>query len=160
MSAGSAFRNPTLTENHLMFTQLQPTPEILPDSLFDALDLNIVGNKTLGPERILFIELAHRARFGPKLKVESTAFHYRLRDPISATVTGLTFDPPTARVTTSFANDVDIHASGGEFGLYYLVTRDLAVAVSYGAPCRRWRSRRPHGQKHGADAQAEHQRHS
>jgi outer membrane receptor protein involved in Fe transport len=121
LSAGSAFRNPTLTENYLDFTTTNPNPGTnVPNPPYDSLQVTIRGNHDLGAERLLQFEISHLGQFG-KLQTRLTAFHYELRDIVSARITQAGGAPPTFSVEQTFTNAGRVDASGGEASLEFRI---------------------------------------
>jgi outer membrane receptor protein involved in Fe transport len=131
LSAGSAFRNPTLTENHL-FTMIEsPNPGTqLPNPPYTTFDVTVRGNPALGPERVRLVEIAHSAMF-PRVRTTVTAFRYRLRDIITTNTTSAGGAPPTWSVEQSFANRGSVTNTGGEAALEVFVLPELNAYANW-----------------------------
>jgi iron complex outermembrane receptor protein len=131
LSAGTAFRNPTLTENYLDFTTTNPNPgTTIPNPPYDTLQVTIRGNHDLGPERLLQFEVSHLGKFGG-LQTRLTAFHYVLEDMVTTRTTQSGGAPPTFPVEQSFTNDGRVVASGGEASLEYRIRTFASVFGNY-----------------------------
>ncbi|HMI31386.1 MAG TPA: TonB-dependent receptor [Candidatus Limnocylindrales bacterium] len=149
LSAGSAFRNPTLTENYLDFTYTNPNPGTsIPNPPYDSIQVTIRGNHDLGPERLLQFEVSHLGKFGD-LQTRLTAFHYELEDMVTTRTTQSGGAPPTFTVEQSFTNDGRIVASGGEASLEYRVRAFASVFGNYS-----YQSLGDEGSVEGAGAQS------
>jgi len=116
LSAGTAFRNPTLLENNINTVLETPLNDpLLP--FFTSVRTTTLGNRNLVSERIKTAELAHTGQFG-RLTTRLAGFYYKLRKIIMSgpsETTGLV--PPTMTMLTSYINSGSIEAWGGEFGL-------------------------------------------
>jgi outer membrane receptor protein involved in Fe transport len=126
LAAGSAFRNPTLTESYVMQEQIIQTSFNVP------VTLSVVGNPNLEPERVRQIELAHTGRFGP-VRTTLVGFHYRLRNMIG--VGQFLFVPealPTLRAQAEYQNSIeDVEAWGGELGTEIEVVSGWVLFANY-----------------------------
>ncbi|MFA6584705.1 MAG: TonB-dependent receptor, partial [Elusimicrobiaceae bacterium] len=94
LSAGTAFRNPTLLENNINTVLETPLNDpLLP--FFTSVQTTTLGNRNLKSERIKTAELAHTGQFG-SLTTRLAGFYYKLRKIITSSpsqTTGLV--PPT-----------------------------------------------------------------
>ena len=114
LSAGGSFRNPTVTEGYLKLYTYVPTPFELP------LEVEVLGNEDLKPERMMMVEAAYNAEI-PPLKLSAAVYHCRLRDVISV----YSADPfitlgedPRISVPTFYMNlEEETRSWGGEAGL-------------------------------------------
>ena len=123
-STGTSFRNPTLIENHVDFVEPVEVPE-----LDLVLDFEFLGNTAMEPERLLFFEVAHSAQMG-RIKTTAAGFHYRLKDGISSSASGIdVVDSAKIAVTTSFQNRGETRAWGGELGAEFLLGDRLREAI-------------------------------
>ena len=129
-STGTAFRNPTLTENYGDFQQRGPIPGALADTLLQIMELRILGNGDLESEQILFFEIAHSGRFD-RLQIRAAAFHYRLRDIITGIATGVAVEAPALIVDTTVDNVGETRAWGGEVGAELSVDPRLVLFLNY-----------------------------
>lgn len=126
-SAGSAFRNPTLLENYLLFTNSSPAP----NPPFSSVETTFTGNRSLDPERMNMVELSYSGRWS-RLKASVALFHYELKDLIDTGPARTTSAaPPTLRVESSFLNRGRTRALGGEIGGELAVGRASAVFANY-----------------------------
>ncbi len=122
-SAGTSFRNPTLLENYLSLSRTTPPPPF-------TVEVTSFGNRDLDPERMTMYELAHGGRFG-RLKTTLAGFHYQLTRIIAQTPITALSGPPIVRRTSSFANQFETRAFGGEAGAEYLAADWLTVSGNY-----------------------------
>jgi iron complex outermembrane receptor protein len=126
LSAGSAFRDPTLTENYLQVTANTSGP-----APFTQVQDTILGSRGVGTEKMDFVELAHRGSFG-RLKTSVAGFRYWLRDMIAPTPMQIMPSvPPTLSIQSSFANAGGVTAWGGELAAELAVTRALEAFANY-----------------------------
>ena len=120
LSAGSSFRNPTLTETHLEIYPSFQTPFPVP------LAVAVLGNPDLQPERMMMVEAAYNGRIGP-VKATVAGFHYRIRDLITvwADDPQLVLEPPPrVEVRTYYLNaGRETRAWGGEAGVEVYMKR-------------------------------------
>ena len=80
LSAGSSFRNPTFTENHLDLIQSFPNPDVdFPDPPYTTIEENTVGSRNVKAERIVMGEVAYSNRLG-RVKNRLVGFLYELKD--------------------------------------------------------------------------------
>ena len=125
LSAGSSFRNPTLLENHLQIARQVELSETV-----QVLDLSIAGEPGLEPERMLFLEAAHRTQLGP-VKTTIAAFHYRLEDVISVSEPTLHLDQGRLAAEATFVNKGAVSAWGGELGAQLRLHRQMRGFANY-----------------------------
>jgi iron complex outermembrane receptor protein len=135
LSAGTSFRNPTLSEDYLQFAQSIPNPGAAPltNPPFTTIQSLILGNRQLDPERMFQVELAHEARVGP-VQTTASVFYYRLKNQIQSTSgTVLSAVPPNAAIQSSFINHGGTKAVGFELGAkaHPLSWLDAFVNYSY-----------------------------
>ncbi|MDP6780074.1 MAG: TonB-dependent receptor [Candidatus Latescibacteria bacterium] len=100
LSAGGSFRNPTVTEGYLRLYTYVPTPFELP------LEVEVIGNTDLDPERMTMVEAAYNAEI-PPLKLSAAAYRYRLKDVVSVFSADpfITLgDDPKISVPTAYTN--------------------------------------------------------
>ena len=126
LSAGSAFRTPTLLENYLNFSQTTPFSQ----GPFTSLATSLMGNQDLNPERTETQELAWNGRFG-RVKAGLVGFHYRLRDIIGAAGTLSLTSPPVAQSQSSFVNSGAFDAWGGEASFEAALGRGVTGFANY-----------------------------
>ena len=118
LSAGTAFRNPTLLENYLQFTQNLANPGAPPltNPPFTTINEQALGNRHLDPERMFQVELAHDARFGP-VQTTASVYYYRLANQIMSTSpTLISAVPPTVSLQSGYINHGGTKAVGFELG--------------------------------------------
>ena len=133
LSAGTAFRNPTLTENYVDASQSFANPGApLPNPPFTTIRMEFVGNRDLDPEKLLFCEAAHSGRWG-RLKTTAVGFHYRLRNTISGVMSGMDADSTTIAIQNSFGHEGTARVWGGELGAEFLFTRKTSFHANYDA---------------------------
>ncbi|MFQ5598998.1 MAG: TonB-dependent receptor plug domain-containing protein [Candidatus Krumholzibacteriia bacterium] len=131
ISGGSSFRNPTLLENFLAFSQASPNPGTeIPNPPYETIRTSLVGNLQLEPERLQLYEVAYQARLG-KLRTTITGYRYRLADMIRTSETVDLSSPPTLDLTTSFVNRGEIHAVGGEWAGDLRISRNVRTHLNY-----------------------------
>ncbi|MEK7764819.1 MAG: TonB-dependent receptor, partial [bacterium] len=132
LSGGRSFRNPTIMQNYLDFTQRFPNPGPLPPNPpFTAIESRLVGNEMLKPERMTMGEAAYTASLGA-VRATLVGFAYRLEDVIG------TSDPETSvakapvfSVWNSYVGRGDVDAWGGEAGIEARVRRWLTLTANY-----------------------------
>jgi len=132
ISAGTAFRNPTLLENFVDATLKTPNVGTsIPNPPVSTIQNQTVGNRNLDAERIETIEIAHNGTFG-RVKTTIAAFHYTLNNIIQAgDVESTTIAPPNLDVVTSYSNGEVVNASGGEVGAEVILTQVLSSFANY-----------------------------
>ncbi len=132
VSAGTAFRNPTLTENFIDVTLNTPNPGTsVPNPPISTIQTRTVGYRNLDPERIETVEIAHNGTFG-RVKTTLAGFHYTLNNLIqSGNIQSTSMTPPTLNVLSSFTNGGVISASGGEGGAEVALTPSLNSFANY-----------------------------
>ncbi len=125
-TAASAFRNPTLLENYFdlgqRFTVNSPP--------FTAVDLTVVPNQDLEPERIQFFELAHRGTFDA-LRTTLAGYYYRVTSLVRTVTTTDLSAPPVATQISRVVNGGETKALGGEAGAELSIARPLKVYANY-----------------------------
>lgn len=117
-SGGSAFRNPTLVENHVDAT--------VP---LAGSTTRSVGNPSLAPERLTSFEAAHLGRFGP-LRTQVTGFYYRLTGIIRGTPVRTVSLVPLV-LETSQQNSGETKALGYEAALDWAARPGLSMFANY-----------------------------
>lgn len=116
LSAGSAFRFPTITESQMAFDQAV-APSQASTLPFDEIVLRITSNRRLDAERMRMIEAAYSGHYGA-VAVSLAGWVYRLQDVIATTRPVLRFDEQPPSISVSFENrDDDIVGWGGELDL-------------------------------------------
>lgn len=128
-SAGTSFRNPTLLENYLNLVRSDPSTT----APFTTQETTLSGSPNLNSERIALFELSHAGAF-ERVKTRVAAFHYRLADVIATTPAAVTCGLacfPTLKVNTSFANQGQTKAWGGEAGVEALLARHWKGLANY-----------------------------
>ncbi|MDA0747016.1 MAG: TonB-dependent receptor, partial [bacterium] len=128
ISAGSSFRNPTLTESYLNLQQSTDSGFNIP------IDIALLGNTELEPERMVLVEAAYTGRFG-LLKVGLAGFRYWLKDVIApegdqfGMVPG---PPPKIEVQTRYYNIAgETRGWGGEASVELAVNRQVKLFANY-----------------------------
>jgi len=132
LSAGTAFRDPTLAENFFDVTLDVPNVGTgVPNPPVSTLQTQIVGERNLDPERIESFEIAHNGTFG-RVKTTLAAFHYTLNNIIHpGDIESTSIVSPILNVVTSYANGGVISASGGEAGAEIVLTQSLSSFANY-----------------------------
>lgn len=131
LTAGTAFRNPTLLENHLELMVPIDLMGLDPSDRVDTVDVLVKGNTAFAPERMQFAELAHVGRYG-RLQSRTAMFIYRLQDVFVADEPVMTL--PRDRVLglqLGFANGGTRRAWGGESQVLAQVAHGLTTTLSY-----------------------------
>ncbi len=124
LSAGTAYRNPTLLDRHLFFSDTLQIGELTVAVLNE-------GNPDLKSERIQSFELAHQWKSG-SLQTRLTGFGYRLDRVVvvsAAATSGV--DLQQLAVHLSASNGSALEAWGGEGGLEFHVTQHLKGFANY-----------------------------
>jgi outer membrane receptor for ferrienterochelin and colicin len=130
-SAGSAFRNPTLTENYVLFQTDSPNPGTdIPNPPYTTIRYAVLGNQALQAEKLILFELAHSGSFR-RVRTTAVAFHYRLQDMITTSMTQNAASPPNFVVEQSFINDGAARAWGGELGVEAALSRVVTWIANY-----------------------------
>jgi outer membrane receptor for ferrienterochelin and colicin len=131
-SAGTSFRNPTLVESYLRYTQTVPNPGgALPNPPFTAYTVSSAGRTDLEPEKMFSAELGHSARLG-RLQTGLTGWYYRLRDRVVGTTPTLAAAvPPTASLASTFVNHGGVSALGLEASLEARLSRDASAFANW-----------------------------
>ena len=133
LSAGTSFRNPTLLENYLQFSQAIPNvPGTgLPNPPFSSVQNQLLGNQRLDPEKMFQIELAHEARFGA-VETSASVYYYKINNLINVSpTTVLSLVPPTAQTQTTYYNHGGDKAIGFQFRAKAKPTPWLDVFANY-----------------------------
>ncbi|MFA6092775.1 MAG: TonB-dependent receptor [Elusimicrobiota bacterium] len=145
LSVGTAYRNPTLTENYGNFTQdLENRNTAQTGVGYTRLNVLITGNRSLAPEKITQYEAAYEVRKGD-LRATVSAFHYRMKNFITGTSgedNGTNPLPPLyggtdpiVRSRVSFTNFGEARSWGGEFSLDAKLRQGLAAFANYAYQC-------------------------
>jgi iron complex outermembrane receptor protein len=130
-SAGSSFRNPTLTENYVLFLTDSPNPGTdIPNPPYTNIRYAVLGNEGLQAEKLILFELAHSGNFR-RVRTTAVAFHYRLQDMITTSMTQNASSPPTFIVEQSFINKGAAQAWGGELGFEAALSRVVTWLANY-----------------------------
>ena len=113
LSAGTAFRNPTLLENSIFSVIHTPNPgTAFSNPPYTSIESLTTGNRGLSPEKMKTVEIDHNGRLG-RLETHLVGFHYKLQQLIDAgplQVTGMT--PPTLQLQSTYVNTGEISAWG------------------------------------------------
>lgn len=118
LSAGAAFRNPTLIENYLRLTQpLPPTGGVITFS----------GDAGLDPEKMESAELSHGGAYG-RLRTGLSLYAYRLKDLINTAQAAMVSATDAAAAWT---NTGSARAFGGEASAEYALDRAARVFAGY-----------------------------
>ncbi|MCM2266624.1 MAG: TonB-dependent receptor [Elusimicrobiales bacterium] len=131
VSAGEAFRNPTLLENYMDYTRVSAYDNSIPGLTTGGgytgnLIYNLRGNRDIDPEKIESVEAAHRGEYG-RVKTSVTIYAYRMKNMIGYADEAVTPAAPDISVDQSWANRdkarafgaearVDLHIRGGASG--------------------------------------------
>ena len=133
MTVATSFRNPSAAENHVLINGSLDLVDLgVPEPLITPLrilEFSIKGNDRLNPERILFLEAAHGARFGA-MQTHVSAFYYEPNDVYAATDAVFTYPQPDSSVVhglVSFVNMGTTRTSGLETKVNWAL-RDGQVA--------------------------------
>lgn len=131
-SMGTAFRTPTLTENHVDFTDRFAYDGALGGELpIETVELHFSGNVDLESEQLRFVEASYTGMFGP-VRASIAGFHYRLRDIITAgDIESIQVELPVVRVTNSFVNGGELQAWGGEAGIEARISAGVRAYTNY-----------------------------
>lgn len=118
LSAGQAFRNPTLIENYLTISRpLPPTGGVI----------TFNGSRGLDPEKMESVELAHNGSYG-RLRTGLTLYAYRLKDLINTERAAMVSLTDAAALWT---NTGSARAFGGEAAAEYLFGTSAKVFANY-----------------------------
>ena len=147
LTASKAFRNPSFTDSYLkvpLEPKPLPSPPLPPGS---KIDITIIGNENLSPEKIKTCEFGYQTFFRRKLKMKIDLFYNRiddfigtgdfnaisfLRDPITGKLILDSEDNPIPSVLTqSFVNLGNAEAFGGELELDLLVNNSIRLRGNY-----------------------------
>jgi iron complex outermembrane receptor protein len=127
LSAGTSFRNPTLTESYIDIIQKIDLPFPI------DVRLRAIGNAQTDPEKLHMYELAYTALF-EKVNFKATGFHYHLNKMIST--------PDFRLVEEAFPKEILLQADfgnlqgstsvwGGELGAEVLFSQSVKGFVNY-----------------------------
>ena len=129
VSAGTAFRNPTMQENFLQTTVVAP---LAPS---ETLQVKALPNTTLSPESVQTVEIDHRGEFG-RFKMDTAGFHERYKNPITPEVgsSAPTFSPAGVLLPYSiqYVNSADSLTTWGvQENAEFIVTSSLRLFGNY-----------------------------
>ena len=134
VTGATAFRNPSLIENHVLlegsFDLVElgiPAPLIAPLRFFE---FAVEGNAQLNPERVLFLEAAHGASFG-KLRTHASAFYYELNEATDVLLTYPEPDSSVVRALASFRNLGTTRARGFETQVDWAPRERVSLFANY-----------------------------
>ncbi|MBI5742956.1 MAG: TonB-dependent receptor [Elusimicrobia bacterium] len=135
VSAGEAFRNPTLLENYMAYTRTSPYDNSIPGLTTGGgytgnLIYSLRGNRDMEPEKIESVEAAHRGEYG-RFKTSLTVYAYRMRDMIAYADEAVTPAAPDVSVDQSWANRNKARAFGTEAGADIHLSGSLHGFASY-----------------------------
>lgn len=118
LSAGKAFRNPTLIENYLDITQPLPAT---------GGNINFTGSRSLDPEKMESVEVAHNGVYGG-LNTGLAVYVYRLKDLINTSKAEFA---PFPDATAGWTNTGTARAFGGEASAEYMLDSGGKVFANY-----------------------------
>lgn len=131
LSVGTAFRNPTLLENHLDLEAAADVKAFDPTGQVDTVEVGVSGNRGLGPERLRFAEVSHGVRFA-RLQTLASVFAYRLHEVYGTTDPTTTFPRPgVVRAEFTFRNRGTTTGVGGELSASARLAAGLALTTTY-----------------------------
>ncbi len=135
VSAGSAFRNPTLLENYMDYTRTTPYDNSVPGFTTGGgytgnLVYSLRGNRDMEPEKIESAEAAHRGEYG-RLKTRAAVYAYRMRNLISYADETVTPAAPDIAADLSWDNRHKARAVGAEAGADMHLSGSLHGFASY-----------------------------
>ena len=134
LSAGAAFRNPTLVENYVSFLQAFPNDGgQLPNPPFTTIESTILGNRKLRPEKVRSAEAAHSGAFG-KLKTTGAVYTYLLKDIMAVADPRTTCTVaciPVLKTETVITNKGSKRAWGAETGAELALTDKFRSFANY-----------------------------
>lgn len=134
LSAGTAFRPPTLVHNFIDTTLRLPNPgTVVPKPPISTMVVKTTGDTGLKPESIKTAELAYSGTLGP-IEAGLTGFYYKIRDmllPGPNRVTSISVPTGTAYVSSTYINGGDIQAWGGELALTARLAPWLSSYANY-----------------------------
>lgn len=133
LSAGTAFRNPTMVESYLRTAQNVPNPAggAVPNPPFTGISVLSEGSRVLAPEKMFQAELSHGGKFGP-VRTTLTGFYYELKNLIRRSDAALVSAvAPTANFSATFQNQGGTRALGFEAGAEAAVRPGLGVFGNY-----------------------------
>lgn len=123
LSAGAAYRNPTLLDSHLFFSDTLQVGDLV-------VALVNTGNPDLKPERIKSFELAYQLARG-RCKALVAGFGYRLEQLILGSTTVGGTDLKNLALQFSYLNGGALDAWGGEAGAEFPLHRHTTGFASY-----------------------------
>ena len=124
LSLGTAYRNPTVIENYLSFTDRLVVEKA-------TIAVESMGNPNLKPERSKSLELAYQLERG-RFRTRLVGFGYQLEDLIYSTTSGLSLTSPTdIAVHLSYGNQGTLKAWGGEAGLEFPLGERMTGFANY-----------------------------
>jgi iron complex outermembrane receptor protein len=134
VSAGQAFRNPTLLENYMDYTRTVPNDDSIPGYTtaggFTTMVSTLRGNSRLRPEKIRSVEVAHRGDYG-RLKTKLTAYAYRMKDMTGYYTASVVNASPSVNVDQTWANTFTARACGLEAGADLAAGENFRLFGSY-----------------------------
>ena len=131
LTGGTAFRHPTLLENHLDLTVPIDFQNLDPTGQIDTVEVVVRGNTDLQPEPLRFGEIAHAGWYG-RLHTRTALFVYRLLDVYMAPPPVITSKREgVVGFELGTTNGGATRAWGGEFVVEGMVTSHLTGTISY-----------------------------
>lgn len=131
LSLGSAFRHPTLLENHLDLEAAIDVMALDPTGQVDTIEIAVRGNLDLAPERQRFAELSHAVRLA-RLHTLASLYIYELHGVYATTAPLTTFPRDgVVRSAVSFRNRGTTTGVGGELTVEARLARDLSATSTY-----------------------------
>ncbi|OGR44170.1 MAG: hypothetical protein A2X28_01335 [Elusimicrobia bacterium GWA2_56_46] len=134
LSAGTAFRNPSLVENYLALIQTLPNDGAqLPNPPFTTIESTLLGSRKLDTEKIYSLEAAHNGIFG-KLKTTTAVYTYLLKDIVKMSDSRTTCTVaciPAVKTEAVFTNQGSARGWGAETGAELAMTRRLRSFANY-----------------------------
>lgn len=129
VTAGTAFRTPTLTENYISFTQTVPFSSPAYPGI-NAVATITRGDRHLGPEKMKSVEAAYNGTFG-RFKAGLLVYGYWIRDMIATGAPSASINFPTLVLTSTWINSGRGRAIGGEAAAEYSLSREAKVFADY-----------------------------
>ncbi|UPT76155.1 MAG: TonB-dependent receptor [Elusimicrobiota bacterium] len=126
-TAAQAFRNPTLLENYFDLRAVLPL-STAPG--FTQVDLTVVPNRGLDPERIQFFEVAHRGSW-EFVRTGITGFYYRVANLVTALNMVDRTSPPVILQRSVVTNAGETKALGYELSIEAQATDWLVPFANY-----------------------------
>jgi outer membrane receptor protein involved in Fe transport len=131
LTGGTAFRHPTLLENHLDLAFPLDVHRLDATGQIDTVEVVVRGSTDLSPERLRFGELSHAGWYG-RLHTRAAFFVYRLLDVYMAPPPMVTsLRDGVVRFELGSVNGGTSRAWGGELLLKAEVTSLLSATFSY-----------------------------